>query len=140
MLLYVAHKDESGSNSRYFSPERPTTQNLDLFGNFYFKIENTELKFYDVEKKEDYIECHIDVLHDGNWKTITTKNSKHKYSIKNLQKLTEDSHINFFKSKGISYILIAYAEIKNKLMIERYKEENKGNMTKYERELISRFI
>lgn len=139
MLLYVGHKNELGETNRHFSPEKPDLQNIRLFENFYFWLGTTEIKYYDVEVKDDHIQCHIDVLEDGTWKTITKENEKRKYSFNGLQKLTEESHLAFYKSRGISYTLLMYANIKNAQMIRKYKEDNKGNISKLEAELISAY-
>ncbi len=139
MLLYVAHKDDQGNTNRHFSPERPDLQNIRLFENFYFWLGSTQVKYYDLEVKDDYVECHIDVMNDGTWKTITRPNEKRKYSFNGLQKLTEDSHINFYKSKGVSYTLMMYSNINSIAMIKKYKEENKGDVSKAEAELIANY-
>lgn len=139
MQLYVAHKDEAGSSSRHFAMERPDLQNIDLFSNFYFWLDNVEVKYYDLEKREDYIECHIDVMVDGTWKTITTKNNKRKYALKNLSKLTSDSHITWHKTKGIAYLLISYAELNNAMMISKFASENKNNLSRTEEELTRQY-
>ncbi|WP_350613313.1 hypothetical protein [Pseudomonas sp. HY7a-MNA-CIBAN-0227] len=139
MQLYVAHKDEQGNTTRYFSTERPTLQNIRLFENFYFWLESTQLKYYDVEVKEDHIQCHIDVLEDETWKTITKPDEKRKYSFNGLQKLTQDAHITFYKSKGISYSLLMYLNIKNKEMIKNHFKVNSDNISKAEAEIMSQY-
>lgn len=138
MLLYVAHKDDQGNTNRHFSPERPDLQNIRLFENFYFWLGSTQVKYYDLEVKDDYVECHIDVLNDDVWKTITKPNEKRKYSFNGIQKLTEDTHIAFHKSKGVSYTLLMYNSINSSHMIKRYRDENKLNISKAEAEIIAR--
>ncbi|HFQ5875923.1 TPA: hypothetical protein ACJXXT_000185 [Pseudomonas aeruginosa] len=139
MLLYVAHKDDQGNTNRHFSPERPDLQNIRLFENFYFWLGSTQVKYYDLEVKDDYVECHIDVMVDSTWKTITKPNEKRKYSFNGLQKLTEDSHIASYQSKGVSYTLMMYFNINSTSKISEYKRDNKNNISKAEAELLAAY-
>lgn len=138
MQLYVAHKNEEKSNSRVFTQTKPNIKDIDFFGAFNFFLNETEFKFYDIEVFENHILCHIDLKpFNRNWKTITTKNKKQTLSFKSLENMHEDNYWHLYTKKGIDYNLISYAELNNKTLISKYKNENKKVMTDYEKEFIS---
>ncbi len=141
MQLFVAHKNEEKSNTRYFTAAKPNKTELDLFSAFYFKLNDTEIKLYDVEVFDNHIQCHIDICPNGKkWRTITTNNKKQTLSFKSLENMSEENQLHLYSSKGVDYTLLSFAEIKDIHFVNKFKINNSGNMTRAERDIINKII
>lgn len=139
MQLFVG-LEKGGSYSRFFVNEKISKDNLILFDNFNFYINNTEFKYYDIETFDEYVLCNIDLkpLNDK-WRTITDA-KKQKLSYKSLENIKEDNQLHLYKVKGIDYMLSGLKLYKNKILIENYNRENKGLMTESEIKLIETLL
>jgi hypothetical protein len=141
MQLFVAHKNEEKSNTRYFTAAKPNRHDVNLFSAFYFKINETEFKIYDIEVFEDHVKCHIDICPCGKkWRTITSSLKKQTLSFKSLENINEENQLHLYSSKGIDYTLLSFSELKDIHLINNFSKTNSGNFTKAEKEIISALI